>query len=181
MKNKVALHAISIIGCTLCAIFACAAQTSFLPHYFNDSYLVLDLLLCLTVALGVTAGGAYGAFFGIFAGVLADCTGGFGISLLPLFYMLCGYGAAVAAELIPNKKITVYFATGALAAIGRVVVAVIYVMLSSGSIPLLDVARYVCIPLLLGTLLALPAAYPVGLLLSLPVRKIHKNSIDKIM
>lgn len=181
MKQKIALCSLSVILCAICGILLCAAQTSLLPMFVSDSIFVLDLLLCLTVALGACGGPAFGAFFGIYAGILADSTGGFGISILPLFYMLCGYLAYVAADLIPYKKFLVYLATGAILILGRAVVAVIYVMLSSGSVPILDVIRYVCIPLILGSALALPAAYPLGLLLTLPVRKIKHDSIDKIM
>jgi hypothetical protein len=181
MKQKIALSGISVIGCLLCGILLCAAQTSLLPMFLNDSFFVLDLLLCLTIALGTCGGPAFGALFGIYAGILADCTGGFGICILPLFYMLCGYFAFVAADMIPYKKFVVYLATGAICVLLRALVAMIYVMLSSGSVPLLDVLRYVCIPIILGTVLVLPAAYPLGLLLTLPVRKIKHNSIDKIM
>ncbi len=184
MKKNALLHAITIIGCIICGVLLCAAQTSFLPHYLNDAFFVPDLLLCMTVGLGVLAGSVssfYGALFGIFAGVLADCTGGFGIYFLPLLYMLCGYGAYVCAELIPKKKFSVYLAVGVLSALLRAVVAVIYVLLSEGSVPVLDVVRYVCIPLLLGTCIALPIAYPAVFLLTLPIRKIKHQTIDKIM
>ena len=180
MKKRIALHTLGAVCCMICGILACAAQTSFLPHYFNDSYLVLDILLCLTVALGVCGGPAYGAFFGIFAGFLADSTGGFGISLLPLFYMLCGYAVSVVAQLIPNKNFVIYLITGAVCTPIRALVSVIYVMLCSGTIPIFDVARYVCLPMILGTCLALPVMYPLGLLLTLPARK-SKKFIDKIM
>ena len=181
MNQKIWRHALSITLCMILCIFACAAQTSFLPHYLNDTYFVCDLLLCLTLAFGICAGQAYGAFFGIFAGALADSTGGFGISLLPLFYMLCGYFIAVCEELIPNKKFPVYMAFGAISVIGRALISMIYVMLSSGSLPILDVARYVCLPILLGTSIALPVTYPIGLLIALPLNKIKQHSIDKIM
>ena len=181
MSKRIFLHLLCVLLCMLSAFLACAAQTSLLPHFLNDSYFVIDLLLCLTVSLGVCGGPAYGAFFGILAGILADCTGGFGISLLPLYYMLCGYSSSVAAQLIPNKKFFVFLATGTLCIIGRVLVALIYVMLSAGSIPLLDVGRYVLLPLLLGTTLFLPFSYPIGLLLTLPVRKTKHDSIEKIL
>ncbi|MBQ7378240.1 MAG: hypothetical protein IJW70_01015 [Clostridia bacterium] len=181
MKKTILLHILCTMLCAICGIFACAAQTSLLPHFINDSFFVIDLLLCLSLALGVHGGPAYGAFFGIFSGILADCTGGFGISLLPLFYMLCGYGASVAVQIIPNKKFPVYLATGAVCILGRALVALIYVTLSAGNIPLLDVGRYVLLPLLLGTALTLPFIYPVGLLLTLPVRKIKHDSIEKIL
>lgn len=180
MNKKIALHTLGAFFCAMCGILACAAQSSFLPHFFNDSYFVLDILLCLTVALGVCGGSAYGAFFGIFAGILADSTTGFGISLLPLFYMLCGYAVSIVAELIPNKNFLIYLATGAICALLRSLVSVIYVMLSSGTLPIFDVARYVCIPIILGTCFALPFIYPLGLLLTLPARK-SKKSMDNIM
>ncbi len=181
MKKNAALYALSIAMCVACGILACAAQTSFLPKFFDDAYLVLDLLLCLSVALGACKGPAFGAFFGIYAGILADSANGFGISLLPLFYMLCGYLAFVVCELIPKNKFILYCATCVLCILGRAVVSVIYVMLSMGSVPLLDVARYVCLPIILGTLIVMPLAYPVGLLLTLPVRFIQKQTIDKII
>ena len=133
------------------------------------------------LGLGIFAGPLYGTLFGIFAGILADSTGGCGIFLLPLFYMLCGYGAHVCADLLPHKKIPVYFAVGTAAAFLRAVVAIIYVFLSAGSVPLFDVARYVCIPLILGTFVALLPAYFVSLILTLPIRKIKHQHIDKIM
>ena len=188
MKKNAVLHAITIIGILCCGILLCAAQTSFLPHYLNDAYFVPDLLLCMTVGLGVLAGpakgeiyGAYSALFGIYAGVLADATGGCGIFLLPLFYMLCGYGAHVCAELIPSKKFFVYLAVGAASSALRAFVAVIYVFLSVGNVQLFDMARYVCIPLILGTVIALPPMYIVSLFVTLPIRKIKHQTIDKII
>ncbi len=181
MNQKLWRHALCITLCIILCIFACAAQTSLLPRYLDDTYFVCDLLLCLTLAFGICAGKAYGAFFGIFAGVLADSTGGFGICLLPLFYMLCGYFIAVCAELIPGKKFPVYMAFGAISVVGRSLVSMIYVMLSSGSLPILDVVRYVCLPIIFGTCFALPAIFPVGLLVTLPLKEINKHSIDKIM
>jgi hypothetical protein len=184
MKKIVFLHAISALGCVLGGILLCAVQTSFLPHYLNDAFFVPDLLLCLTVGLGVLAGAhgsIYGALFGIYAGVLADSTAGCGIFLLPLVYMLCGYGAHVCADLLPNKKIPVYLGVGTVAAVLRAVVALVYVFLSVGSVQLLDVTRYVCIPLIFGTLVALLPTYTVSFLLTLPIRKIKHQHIDKII
>ncbi len=183
MKKNVFLHVITIIGCLACGILLCAAQTSLIPHYINDAIFVPDLLLCMTVGLGVMAGcvkgGIYGALFGIYAGVLADSTGGCGIFLLPLVYMLCGWGAHVCAELLPNKKFPVYLAVGVAASMLRAVVAVIYVFLSVGRVQLFDVARYVCLPLFLGTCMALLPIYIASLVLTLPIRKLQTT--EKIM
>ena len=186
MKKNVFLHAIVVVGCIICAILLCAAQTSFLPHYLNDAIFVPDLLLCMTVGLGILTGhakcgtyaSAYSMVFGIFAGILADCTAGCGIFLLPLLYMLCGYGAYVCANLLPYKKFSLYLAVGAASAALRVLVAIIYVLLSKGSVPLPDIARYVCFPLLLGTVIALLPVYPASLVLTLPLRKIKHQNID---
>lgn len=174
-KARVIRHALMCVLCLGCGILLCAAQTSLLPHYLSDAHLAPDLLLCLTLCLGVLAGPLYGSLFGIYAGVLADATGGFGIFLLPVFYMLCGYGAHVCKELLPKQKFPVYAAFGALAALGRAVIAVGYVMLSSGNVELLQVARYVCLPYVLGTLLALPILYPLSLLLTLPIKNINHH------
>lgn len=183
MKKNVILHVITATGCILSAILLCAAQTSFFPHYLNDALFVPDLLLCMTVGIGILAGsangGLYSALFGIFAGILADSTGGCGIFILPLLYMLCGYGAHVCADLLPTKKFPVYLAVGAASAALRAIVAVIYVVLSVGSVPLPDIARYVCIPLFLGTVLALFPTYLASWLLTLPIRKIKHQNIDK--
>ena len=187
MKKNIFLHVITTLGCMICAILLCAAQTSFLPNFLNDALFVSDLLLCMTVGLGVLTGrtkcgtyvSAYAVIFGIFAGILADCTAGCGIFLLPLLYMLCGYGAYVCADLLPYKKFFVYLAVGAASAALRVIVAVIYVLLSEGSVPLPDIAQYVCIPLFLGTVIALLPVYPASLLLTLPIRKIKHQNIDK--
>ena len=180
MKKNLFLHALTAFACMMAAVLLCAAQTSFLPHYVNDAYIVPDLLLCMTLALGILIkkpyGAIYSSLFGIFAGILADCTGGFGISLLPLFYMLCGYGAFVCAdilhEILPKKRLPLYFVIGLLAAFLRTVVAVIYVFLYSGSVPIPEILRYVCIPLFLGTSLALLPTYFVSLLLTLPLKKV---------
>ena len=181
MKRNLTLHLITVVLCTLCIILMAAAQTSFLPSYLNDSYLVADLLLGLICALGVLGGSAYGTFFGIFAGLCADALGGFGICLLPVFYMLCGYLGHVANDIVPQRKFTVYLAVSAAMTLVRALVALIYVMLHTGHIPLLDVFRYVCLPLVPGTLLALPLSYAIALGLTLPLRYVKHNSIDKIM
>ena len=182
MKKNALLHLLCAILCTMCGALLCAAQTSLIPRYFNDALLVPDLLLCTVVAMGVLAGPVYGSLYGIYAGLLADSVGGFGICLLPLLYMLCGYAAWVAADLLPKRKFSAFLAVGAISLLGRVIVAVIYVFLFSGGVPPLpDVFRYVCIPLLLGSALALPAAYPAVWLLTLPLRGIVHDKIDKIM
>ena len=182
MKKNLFLHAICIMGCIACGIILCAAQTSFFPHYINDAFFVPDVLLCITVGIAVTAGRyghIYGTLFGIFAGILADSTAGCGIFLLPLFYMLCAYGAYVCNQLIPNKKLLIYLSLGTISAALRTLVALVYVFLSAGSVPIPDIARYVCIPLFLGTVLALLFMYPASLLLTLPIRKINHQNIDK--
>ena len=181
MKKNVILHLLCTLSCALCGALLCAAQTSLLPHYLNDAYLVPDLLLCTVVAIGMLAGPVYGSLYGIYAGLLADSVGGFGIFLLPLLYMLCGYAAWVVADILSKRKFSVFLAVGAVALLGRIVIAVIYVILLGGGVPLPDVLRYVCIPLLLGTALAMPAAYPTALLLTLPLRYIKHDKIDKIM
>lgn len=181
MKRNVILHAVTIVLCVLSIMLLCAAQTSFLPSYLNDSYLVADLLLGLICAIGVLAGGTYGAFLGIFAGLCADAAGGFGLCLLPVYYMLCGYVCYVANDLIPHNKFLVYLAASAALTIGRVLIALVYVVLYLGNAPLPDVIRYVCLPLVPGTLLALPLSYLLALGLTLPLRFVKHNSIDKIM
>ena len=188
MKKNALLHVVTTIGCIACFVLLCAAQTSFLPHYINDAIFVPDLLLCLTVGIGILAGqskgtynSAYGAILGIFAGVLADATGGCGIFLLPLFYILCGYGAYVCADLLPNHKFYAYLAVGVISAALRAVIAIVYVFLSVGSVQLFDVARYVCLPLFLGTCMSLLPIYLVSLVLTLPIRKIKHQTIDKII
>ena len=184
MKRNLTLHLITVVLCTLCIMLLSAAQTSFLPSYLDDSYLVADLLLGVVCALGVLGGndkGAYGALFGIFAGLCADALGGFGICLLPVFYMLCGYLGHVANDIVPQRKFTVYLAVSAAMTLVRALVALIYVMLHTGHIPLLDVIRYVCLPLVPGTLLTLPLCYAIALGLTLPLRYVKHNSIDKIM
>ena len=180
MKKNVILHAFACISCFACAILLCAMQTTLIPRYINDALLVPDLILCMTVALGMLAGPVYGSLFGIFAGMLADATAGFGIFLLPLFYMLCAYGAYVCADILPRHKFPVYLAYGTFCALFRSVVAVIYVCLSVDSIQLLGVLRYVSLPLLLGTVFALPLLYLASLALTLPKRKIKHQNIDKL-
>ncbi|MBQ2256008.1 MAG: hypothetical protein II330_04005 [Clostridia bacterium] len=182
MRKHYVLHAMTAVGCVACAILLCAAQTSFFPHYLNDAILVPDLLLCMCVGIGVFAGRyahIYGTLFGIFAGILADGTGGCGIFLLPLLYVLCAYGAYVCADLFPKRKFTVYLSFGAVASVLRVIVAILYVLLSGGSVPIPDVVRYVCIPLFFGTSIALLPLFPASWILTLPVRKIKHQNIDK--
>ena len=181
MKRNIILHAITSLLIILCIFLTAAAQTSFLPNYLNDSYLVADLLLGLVCAVGVLGGGTYGALAGILAGLCADAAGGFGICLLPIFYMLCGYACHVVHDLIPKKKFLVYLVAAACLTPGRALMALIYTMLHTGHIPLLDVFRYVCLPIVPGTLLFLPLCYAVALGLTLPLNYVKKNSIDKIM
>ena len=181
MKRNLTLHILTVVLCTLCIVLLACAQTSLLPSYLNDSYLVADLLLGLICALGVLGGSAYGAFFGIFAGLCADALGGFGICLLPVFYTLCGYLGHVANDIVPKRKFLVYLAVSACMTPARALVALIYVMLYTGHIPLIDVIRYVCLPLVPGTLLTLPLCYAIALGLTLPLRYVKTNSIDKIM
>lgn len=181
MKRNILLHVLTAVLITFCILLCTAAQTSLLPSYLNDKYLVADLLLCLVCALGVLSGGAYGAFFGIFAGLCADSTGGFGICLLPVYYMLCGYVCYVVTQLIPHKKFLVYLGAASCLTLGRALIAMLYSMLYTGAAPLLDVIRYVCLPIVPGTWLSLPLMYAIALGLTLPLKFLKHNSIDKIM
>lgn len=54
---------------------------------------VPDLMLCMVLAFAVLCGRYAGAITGIGAGFLIEAIGSTGISLLPVFYLLCGYVA----------------------------------------------------------------------------------------
>lgn len=89
----------------LCVVvlFLISVQTAFLSplRLFGG---VPDLMLAFTVSVGLFRGKKYGGAFGIFAGVLSYAVGGGGVTILPLFYMLCGYFAPVCQALLPANS-----------------------------------------------------------------------------
>ena len=82
-------------------------QVTLLSRYrLFDS--VPDLMLCTVVCIGFFSGAQIGAICGIAGGFLIDALGSFGISILPVFYLLCGYVVGHYARAVYPKRITAY-------------------------------------------------------------------------
>ena len=86
------------------AVFIAILQTTLLPRLRFFSALP-DLAVGAVFCIGLYRNENYGAIFGLVTALFVDSLGSFGLSLLPLFYTLCGYvGGRVGSNAKENKK-----------------------------------------------------------------------------
>lgn len=69
---------------------------------------VPDLMLCTVVLLAYFCGTHVGAIAGIAGGFLIDALGSFGLSILPVLYLLCGYVVGHYARAVYPKRFSAY-------------------------------------------------------------------------
>lgn len=89
---KTILQKAAIYGAVI--IFLAILQTSFFSR-FNFFGATPDLMLAAVMAVAMFEGEKAGCVAGIGAGFLIDALGSVGLSVLPVFYMLCGAAAGL--------------------------------------------------------------------------------------
>ena len=116
-------------------VLASVLQVSFLSRY-RIFGVVPDLMLCTVMCLGYFGGRQLGAICGIAAGVLVESMGSFGIVLLPIFYLFCGYLTGHYAHAIVPRRFTAFTAYFSVSLLLRSAVTLLYACLNYQSINL---------------------------------------------
>lgn len=120
-------------------------QTAFFSH-FPLFGAIPDLMLPASLAIAMFEGERGGAASGIFAGFFIEAIGGVGLSLLPIFYMLC----AVVCALLCRRAFSrgpITFALFALCSFAlRSLVTLIYISFVWQDLNILDAVSAVLIP-----------------------------------
>lgn len=140
------------------ALFLMSVQTAFLSplHLFGS---VPDLMLAFTVSVGLWRGEKYGGAFGIFSGVLSYAAGSGGVTILPLFYMLCGYFAPICQTLLPTDSYLSKIAICAGACIADMFALLLGAVFRLGAFSLSDFFVREMLPTLCLTALFFPAVF----------------------
>ena len=125
-------------------------QVSVLSRY-RILGVVPDLMLCIVMCLGYFGGRQLGAICGIVAGVLIESMGSFGIILLPLFYLFCGYLTGHYARVIIPRRFSAFTAYFGVSLLLRGAVTLLYACLNYQNINLPVLFLYTLLPELLLT------------------------------
>ncbi len=157
----------------LLAVLQCSffSQLSFLPT-------VPDLMIGIIVGIAMLDSQRAAAVCGIGAGFVIDALGTSGLSLSPLFYMLCGaLCGALATKMLPNfLSWTVNLAVFSAA---RSILTVLNVLYLSRGINLLSLAKSVLLPEVICTfVVCLPLFFAVKLCM-LPIDSKRRLRLDK--
>ena len=139
-------------------------QVSFFGR-FSFFGAVPDLMLCAVMVVSFFLGRYTGAISGIAAGFLIESIGSSGISLLPIFYMLCGYICGHYARAINPKRYPVYLIFFGVSLLLRAAMTLIYICLTYRNVNLPENLLYSVLPELGGTAIA-------GLILYAPIKPI---------
>ena len=120
-------------------------QTAFFSH-FPLFGAIPDLMLSASLAIAMFEGERGGAASGIFAGFFIEAIGSVGLSVLPVFYMLC----AVVCALLCRRTFSrgpITFALFSLCAYAlRSLVTLIYISFVWGDYSILDAVTRVLVP-----------------------------------
>ena len=125
-------------------------QVSLLSRY-RIFGVVPDLMLCIVICLAYFGGAQLGAICGIAAGVLIESMGSFGIVLLPLFYLFCGYLTGHYARVIVPRRFSAFTAYFGVSLLLRGAVTLLYACLNYQSVHLPVLLLQTLIPEFLTT------------------------------
>ncbi len=110
-----------------------------------------DLMLVGVLVFSFFLGRYTGAITGIGAGIFIEALGSTGISLLPVFYLLCGYIAGHYARAVIPKRFTVFLLYFGIALLLRSGITVTYVCLTDSRIHLPSILLHIVLPELFVT------------------------------
>ncbi len=134
-----------------------------------------DILIVATAAVAMFEGERVGAIFGVSVGAIASAVGCVGLSLLPLVYMLVGYGCGIVASEYYRRSVLLFIIFDLSALAVRLFTTLISIVTTWGTVDLSVVVPDVLIPELLSTLVI----SPVPGLLVLPVYLIFRDKSEK--
>lgn len=154
-------------------VFICATLQS---SFFDATGLFPaspDLILAAVIGLGVYDGERSGAIAGVCAGVLAEAFGAGGfIMLLPVFYMLVGFGFGVVSRIFLNKNFLSWTVYMLIAATLRGMLSLVHTVLSESDINLFLIFRDIIIPEFVMTVIF---SLPIFFIARLCARPFHKK------
>lgn len=136
-------------------------QTSVLSRY-QIFGVTPDLCYAALILLSYFCGREVGAVTGIAVGFAVEAVGSVGISLLPIFYLFCGYVCGYFTKVIAQKGFVPFLTVLAAAIPVRAVITLIYVCIQYSAIHLPKLLIYMILPEAAVTLaFALLMFYPM--------------------
>ncbi len=117
------------------------------------------LTLALVCAIGFIFGEKTGAITGIITGALTDILGGTALSVSPLLFMLCGYFCGVFVGWFLRKNLPSFIFYAMIAGLLREIFTFAYLILTSGSLSVIDMLLKIVIPEYFAYVLCVIPAY----------------------
>ena len=158
---------------TLLFLFLVMTETVLLPRVVPDP-VVPDLILCAVIAVGMAEDEKTAGICGVCAGFLIDAVGTVGLSLSPLYYMLCGYVTGVFARTLLNRNFPSYLVYMLAACLTRVGYTLLLIQFDQADCPLDLAFAEILAPEFLWTMLASPLLY---LIVALPLAKRNRREL----
>ena len=124
-----------------------------------------DLCFVTLILISYFCGKEVGAITGIAAGFAADALGSVGISLLPVFYLFCGYVCGYFVRAVHPKGFVAYLTVLTAAIPVRMAITLIYICINYSTIHILELLVQTLLPEAAVTFLG-------GLILYYPIKKI---------
>ena len=140
---------------TVMTVFATFLQISGIEFFGS----VPSFTLALICAIGFILGDKFGAIFGLVAGFFIDLLSGFGFSLIPIMYFLCGYLCGRLKGTFLSSNFPSFLLYGALAGVLREIFTFIYYGLNSENFELSGLFTKVIIPEYFAYIVCMIPAY----------------------
>lgn len=154
-------------------ITALMLQTAVIPTIAPNA-VIPDLVLAAVISAGIAEDEKTAGIFGLCAGFVADALGSVGISLSPVFYMLCGYASGVLIRFLMRRNFPSFTVYMAVACAARSVLTFIMIYLTSAGVPLNLAVADIIIPEYILTFVFSPLAYAA---IVLPMARQNKQSL----
>ena len=122
-------------------------------------------ILSLVCSVGFVFGEKEGAALGLFGGFVCDCLGTVGFSILPLFYMLCGYICGIMIKWFLSRNLPSFVIYCLIVGILREGVTFLYYMLYSENFRFFETVIKVLIPEYFAFVLFSPLMYLLSVLI----------------
>ena len=129
-----------------------------------------DLLLGAVLTVAVIEDERAGAVVGVAAGFFVESAGGVGFTVLPLYYMLCGYVCGVCAVYMLRRNFASWFVYTLIAYISRAAVTLIYMGATLPELRIITIFFDTLVPEYFGSLIC---AVPIYFLTRLCARAFY--------
>lgn len=138
---------------------------------------VPDLMLSFVCAVGVTEGERWGGVTGLICAVLSESVGGYGLTLLPLLYVLVGYIAGILGAFYFRDSVPVRAIYSACAGVLKCFVTVICTYYAYGEASFALVLTEIVIPEYFSTLLMSTFPHAVTFF---ALKVFHKSRAERV-